>query len=153
MESIVKASGIITLSLENENGEKYFEMVNKNLVVQTGRNYIASRMKSAGIPAEIGWMELGTSSTAPNENQQALVTPFTPTIARVPIQVSGGTVSNNKITYVATFPAGVATGNITEAGLFNASTGGIMLCRTVFGVVNKPASDSLSITWEVTISV
>jgi len=42
---------------------------------------------------------------------------------------------------------------LTEAGIFNASTSGNMLCRTKFDVVNKSATDTLAITWVVTISV
>ena len=61
--------------------------------------------------------------------------------------VSGGTV-----TYVATFGAGEGTGAVTEAGLFNASSGGTLLCRTVFAVVNKGSQDSMTITWSDTVS-
>ena len=58
----------------------------------------------------------------------------------------------NSITYVATFSAGEGTGAITEAGLFNASSAGDMLCRTVFPVINKGVNDSCTITWSVTVS-
>ena len=47
------------------------------------------------------------------------------------------TVSTNTITYVASFEAGDGTGAVTEAGIFNASTGGTMLCRVVFSEINK----------------
>jgi hypothetical protein len=50
------------------------------------------------------------------------------------------------------FPAGTATGAITEAGIFNAATGGTMLCRTTFPVINKGSADSLAVTWVVTVS-
>jgi hypothetical protein len=56
------------------------------------------------------------------------------------------------VTYVATFPAGTGTGAVTEAGIFNASSSGTMLCRTVFPVVNKQSGDSMTITWTVTVS-
>ena len=62
-------------------------------------------------------------------------------------------VNANVLTYVCTFEAGDATGAVTEAGIFNAASGGDMLCRTVFSAVNKAASDSLAITWVVTLSV
>lgn len=75
----------------------------------------------------------------------------------------------NTITYACTFLPGVGTGAIVEAGIFNDSTpsateadnagsyasaitGGTMLCRTTFAVVNKGADDTMSITWTVTIS-
>jgi hypothetical protein len=61
-------------------------------------------------------------------------------------------VSGNAITYTATFGAGTATGAVVEAGIFNASSGGTMLCRTVFPVINKNAGDSLAVTWVVTVS-
>ena len=62
------------------------------------------------------------------------------------------TVTDNTITYVSSFEAGEGTGAITEAGIFNASTAGTMLCRTVFSVVNKAADDTLQITWTITLS-
>jgi hypothetical protein len=68
------------------------------------------------------------------------------------VLLSGNSVTNNAITYTATFPAGTGTGAITEAGIFNASTAGTMLCRTTFPVVNKQAGDTIAVTWVVTVS-
>jgi hypothetical protein len=56
------------------------------------------------------------------------------------------------VSYAATFPAGTGTGAVVEAGIFNASSAGTMLCRTTFDVVNKGADDAMSVTWTVTIS-
>jgi len=60
--------------------------------------------------------------------------------------------NNEKVVYVSTFAAGAATGAVTEAGIFNASTAGDMLCRTVFAVINKAADDTVEITWTITLS-
>jgi hypothetical protein len=73
-------------------------------------------------------------------------------LGRVALTTAGGTVSGAVVTYEATFNAGTGTGAVTEAGILNAGTGGTMLCRTVFNVVNKGQDDTLSITWTVTIS-
>ena len=62
------------------------------------------------------------------------------------------TVSTNTVAYGCTWAAGDGTGAITEAGLFDAASSGDMLARTVFSVVNKGASDSITITWTITIS-
>lgn len=51
---------------------------------------------------------------------------------------------------VGTFGPGNAVGAITEAGVFTASSGGTMLARQVFAVINKDSDDSLEITWEIT---
>ena len=68
------------------------------------------------------------------------------------VALGSDTVSGAVVTYVAAFPAGTGTGAISEAGVLNAASGGTMLCRTVFAVVNKGADDAMSITWQITVS-
>jgi hypothetical protein len=68
------------------------------------------------------------------------------------VSLTSTTVTTNNVAYVATFPAGTGTGAVTEAGLFNASSSGTLLCRTVFSVINKGAADTLGITWTVTVN-
>ena len=60
--------------------------------------------------------------------------------------------TGNAIAYVATWAANDATAALTEAGIFDAASGGDMLCRTKFDVVNKGAADSMTITWTITVS-
>jgi hypothetical protein len=52
----------------------------------------------------------------------------------------------------STFAAGVGTGAITEYGLYTSSTGGTLISRDVEAVINKGASDSLTIVYQLTIS-
>ena len=116
-----------------------------NLVVTTGKGYVASRMKDASATA-MSHMAIGTSSTAAAAGDTALGSES----ARVAL--TSTTVSGADVVYVATFGAGVGTATLTEAAILNASSSGTMLCRTVFAVVNKGASDSMTITWTVTAS-
>tara|TARA_Y100001970_G_C14161705_1_gene818925 strand:- start:752 stop:1177 length:426 start_codon:yes stop_codon:yes gene_type:complete len=116
-----------------------------NLVVTAGKGYVASRMKDASATA-MSHMAIGTGSTAAAAGNTALGSESARTT------LTSTTVSGADVTYVDTFAAGTGTGAITEAGLFNASSGGTMLCRTVFSVVNKGSSDSMTITWTVTVS-
>ena len=61
--------------------------------------------------------------------------------------------STNTIAYVSSFEAGDATGAVVvEAGIFNASSSGTMLCRVVFSAINKAADDTMSVTWTITLS-
>jgi hypothetical protein len=136
----LKLKGHVSIKV---NGEVVQEI--PNLVVTAGKNYVASRIKDAAATA-MSHMAIGTSSTAPAAGNTALGTEA----GRV--SLTSTTVTNNEIAYVATFGAGTGTGAIVEAGLLNASSGGTMLCRTVFSVVNKGASDSMTITWTVTVS-
>ena len=119
----------------------------KNLVVTTGKNYIASKMvATTNSPVSMTHMAIGTGSTTPAAANTALGSQT----GRVTL--SGSSVSSNAITYTATFPAGTGDGAITEAGIFNASSGGTMLCRTTFPVVNKASGDTIAVTWVVTVS-
>jgi hypothetical protein len=116
-----------------------------NLVVTAGKNFIASRMVGTAA-AVMSHMAIGTGTGTPGASDTTLGTQT----GRV--SLSSSTASANSVTYTATFPAGTGDGAITEAGVFNASSGGTMLCRTTFPVVNKQAGDTIAITWVVTVS-
>jgi len=116
-----------------------------NLVVTAGKGYVASRMKDTTATA-MSHMAIGSGSTAAAANDTALGNE----LGRVAL--TSTTVSSAVVTYVASFPAGTGTGAVTEAGILNASSSGTLLCRTVFSVVNKGASDSMTVTWTVTVS-
>jgi hypothetical protein len=143
LESL-KASGSLNILITRADGSTESTQV-KNLVVNSGLNYIVSRMKDTTLDA-MSHMAVGSGSTAAAGGDTALGTE----LGRVAL--TSTTVSTNTIEYVALFPAGTGTGTVTEAGVFNNSSGGTMLCRTVFGVVTKDAGDSMSITWTITVS-
>lgn len=135
----IKATGHVTVRL---NGEVVQEI--PNLVVTVGKNYIASRMTAS--PTAMSHMSIGSSSTAAAVGDTTLGAE----LGRVALSSSSTT--GAVTTYSATFPAGTGTGAVVEAGIFNAASAGTMLCRTTFAVVNKGANDTLTITWQVTIS-
>jgi len=140
-----KATGKLTVEIKNDKGVVIETREVKNLVVDDGLEYIASRMKDTSATA-MSHMAIGTGSTAAAAGNTALGTEA----ARQAL--TSTTVTANAVAYVASFGAGTGTGAITEAGILNANSGGTLLCRTVFSVVNKGASDSMTITWTVTIS-
>ena len=140
-----KATGKLIVEIKNDKGVVVETREVKNLVVDDGLEFIASRMKDATATA-MSHMAIGTGSTAAAASDTALGTEA----ARVAL--TSTTVTANAVAYVASFGAGTGTGAITEAGILNANSGGSLLCRTVFSVVNKGASDSMTITWTVTIS-
>lgn len=141
----LNVTGNLTIELfDGFGGLKSSETVN-NLVVTSGLSFIASRMNGTS-PAVMSHMAVGAGNATATLADTALGSE----LGRVAL--TGASVTANAVTYSATFGAGVGTGAITEAGLFNAASAGTMLCRTVFSVVNKGASDTLLITWVVTIS-
>jgi len=135
----LKMKGRLQVSL---NGEVVRDI--DNLVVTAGKAYVADRMKNNS--STMSHMAVGSGTTAAAAGQTALGTE----LGRV--SLTSTTVSSNVVTYVATFAAGTGTGAVTEAGILTASSGGTMLCRTVFSVVNKGSADSMTITWTVTVS-
>ena len=141
----LKLSGDVKIELIDQNGQIKETREIKNLVVSTGLTFICSRMADTSSNV-MSHMALGSGTTAAAANQTDLVS-----ILGSREALDSTSASSNTITYVASFEAGDATGAVTEAGLFNASSGGTMLCRTVFSVVNKGAQDILNITWVITL--
>lgn len=147
LKDISKTLGTLDVVLTGENGEVKQKFNVPNLIVQTGRNYIAHRM-TGNANAVMSHMAIGTTSTAAATTNTTLGTET----ARVAL--TSATTAANVITYAATFNPGTpSTANaIVEAGIFNAASSGEMLCRTVFSVVNKDVLDTLTITWTVSNS-
>lgn len=117
-----------------------------NLVVDVGKAWIAKRM--AGQDQKITHMGVGTGSAAASAAQTALAAE----VARKALLVAGGEVAGRTVTHKATFLAGEATANITEAGLFTAFAAGTMVARSNIGPYNKNPNDVLTIEWDITIS-
>ena len=143
----LKLKGRLDIVVTSEDGVvKQKESVD-NLVVTSGKNFVASRM--AGTSSSVmSHMAIGTGSTAAAVGNTTLGSES----ARVAL--TSTTVTDNDVVYVATFPANTpsSAAAITEAAIFNASSNGTMLCRTVFSVINKSQSYSLTVTWTVSAS-
>lgn len=135
----------LTGALEIKLNDEVVQKTN-NLVVTAGKEWVADRMK--GTNSAMSHMAVGTGTTAAAAGDTTLATETD----RNALTTAGGTVSGATITYECTWAAGDATAAITEAGIFDAATGGDMLARTVFAVVNKGALDSMTITWTITVS-
>jgi len=142
---VLHPKGEVSIQVFDKDGKLKEKTVIPNLVVQAGRDFIASRIEGV-TDAVMSHMAVGTDNTAAANGDTTLGAE----VGRVALDSTG--VSNNIVTYTATFPAGTGTGALTEAGVFNDASAGDMLCRTTFSVVNKAAADSMIITWAITIS-
>tara|TARA_R110002072_G_scaffold215051_2_gene372169 strand:+ start:976 stop:1434 length:459 start_codon:yes stop_codon:yes gene_type:complete len=145
----LKLSGQLNIVLKDKAGNIKDEREVKNLVVTTGLAFIASRMVGTAKNV-MSHMALGSSATAAAAGQTDLVSVLGSREVLDSTTISG--TNDEKVVFVSSFEAGDGTGAVTEAGIFNASSSGDMLCRTVFSVVNKSADDTMSITWTVTIA-
>lgn len=140
----LKVTGAVVVEITGADGRIKDRREIKNLVVTTGKEFIAARM--VGSPTAMSHMAIGASTIAAAAGDTALGSE----LGRVTL--TSATSTGAVVTYTASFPAGTGTGAVTEAGTFNASSGGTLLCRTVFSVVNKGIDDAMSITWAITVS-
>jgi len=136
----LKLTGRVTVLLNDEVVQEI-----DNLVVTDGKGYVASRMKDATATV-MSHMSVGTASAAAAASDSALGAEA----GRVAL--TSTSIAGAAVTYSASFPAGTGTGALTEAAILNASSGGTMLCRTVFSVVNKQSADAMTIQWQVSAS-
>lgn len=145
MEDKVSVRGDVHIVLRDERGRIKAERRFQNLIVNGGKNLLAQVLGAGG--TKPSHLAIGTGTTAVSATQTALVSEIGTRVA-----VSHSNPSGSVWRMVGTFGPGNGTGAITEAGLFNASSGGTMFARQVFAVINKDSNDSLEITWEVTFS-
>jgi|TARA_R110000744_G_scaffold298823_1_gene408365 hypothetical protein len=144
IEEQIKVTGSLKLTVTNPEGDVKQEVEVPNVVVTAGKNYIADRMKNN--TTVMSHMAIGTNTGSAAVGNTALGAET----GRV--SLTSTNVTNNAVAYVGSFPAGTGTGAITEAGILSASSGGTLLCRTVFSVINKASGDTLGITWTITVS-
>lgn len=94
--------------------------------------------------------DAGTGTTAEANTQTALVTPYGGSRA-TGTQVAGGTSTAPTYTSVGTVSF-TSTLAITEHAVFNASSSGTMMDRSVFSAVNVVNGDSIQFTYVLTIN-
>ncbi len=145
MKDSLKLTGAVSLVLRDKDGNVKQTKEAKNLIVNTGLNFICDRMKDD--ETAMTHMALGSSTTAAAAGDTALGTQLGSRVS-----LTSSTVTDNQIVFVCSFPAGSGTGAVTEAGIFNAASAGTMLCRVVFSEVNKSSDDTLQITWTIQLS-
>ncbi len=146
---VVRLSGRYTAQLYGPDGELKQEVVGKNVVCTNGKEFLASFLYSAALAAATNtckYLAIGSDSTAEAAANTALGTE---------LSRHTGTVSyiSNQIYQVkATFAAGSGTGSVYEYGLFSSSTGGTLISRDTEGLISKGASDTLTVTYQLTLS-
>jgi hypothetical protein len=141
--------GKIVLDLYDPDGNLKQHIEEDNMVVNTGLAYIADALSLSPGDTVMTHMEVGSGGEV---LPSAADTQLSAALARVALTGSTPTDSGAVVTFTATFSAGVGTGALDEAGIFNNAVGGTMLCRATYDVVNKAAGDSLDITWTLTFT-
>lgn len=143
-------SGIMNLELIDEHGYIKERREVRNTVTVLGHKMAADQLLASPTVAKPGWMELGTGS-----GQTAASTILAAYIVGSRTALSSKTRGANAIvTMGCTFAAGVGTGAVTEAGIFNVVTQNTtdLILYSSFAVINKGALDSIAVTWTLTFA-
>lgn len=117
-----------------------------NAVTAAGKNGIADQLLASASLGKPTHMELGTGASG--------TTKLTTFVSGSRQAFTSKTRATNVVTMIGNFGAGVGTGNITEAGIFDSATpdGGNMWMYASFTAIPKGATDTLQITWTLTIN-
>lgn len=146
MKDQLKLKGEVFITVKDKDGKVKETRKETNLVVDSGLAFICSRMASPD-QAIMTHMGLGSGSSAPAGGDTDLSN-----LLGARETLDNIVVNDNAVTYSSSFEAGDATGAVTEAGIFNAGTGGDMLCRVTFAEVNKAPEDTITINWIITLN-
>lgn len=148
MNDLIKLKGTFTAVKRNIKTNEVEVTRKDNIILNVGFDFIANAMcASSNRPAVMGYTAVGTSSTSPAATQTALINE----LGRKPATYAH-TTGTKVFNLTTNFAAGEVTGAITEAGICNASSGGIFLDRVTFAVINKGADDELSTNFQFTMS-
>ena len=115
-----------------------------NTVTNAGKYGAADQVLASPSLTKPGWMEVGTGTGG--------TTKLNTYVAGSRTALDSKTRSDAVVTMICTFGAGVGTGALTEAGIFDVVTQDTvnMWCYATFAAINKAAGDSLVITWTLT---
>ena len=147
MENIdIDLKGTMIMTLAKSNGD--IEVRRKdNIIVNGGFDFICDSIANPSSPSPMGHIAVGTGTVTPVATQTTLTTELKRKAASY-----AHTAGTKVFTLTTTFNEGEATGAITEAGVFNDASAGIMLDRVTFSVINKGADDVLTCQFQFTLS-
>lgn len=143
-KSRLRFAGKFVGILKDKDGRVKKRVEKENLIVNGGLDGIADQLlnnPTIPVPSHMG---LGEGTTPPTAGDVALEN------ERGTRQTLTKERELNEVKFYAVFGPNEpvnTTMAITEAGIFNAASGGTMWARITFGVVTKEPSDTFEVTW------
>jgi len=151
-----KLNGFIKIEHFDSSGKLMEVVETPNALTNTGFAEVAGLINSdqSGSHTAFDYIAVGTGTTAATATDTALETEETEngltrasgTGTRMTTTVANDT---SQIVHSYSVSGSVA---VTESGVLNASSAGIMLCRQTFSAINVADGDTLQITWKVTVA-
>ncbi len=149
---VLALRGSLRIALRDLDGKILEERLINNLVVTQGRSWVLGQLQSNNhVTAQnIGWLAIGTSTTAPATSDTLLGSEVT--------RVAIGTWVTSTLTAnppswqaQASFASNVANTTLGEVGLFNSSGANVatMLGHATFTSFSKTTSNTLTISYTI----
>ncbi len=129
------------------------KMLVANGITNAGAAGVASRINGSGAEAAFTFIAVGTGTNAFAATDTTLQTESAASgLSRAAASASRVTtdVTNDTAQLVLTYTV-TGTVAVTESGLLNASSAGVLLARQTFSAVNVVNGDSLQVTWKVDV--
>jgi hypothetical protein len=153
----IDARGVLTVRLTDRAGRVCLEGRYGNRIVRSGRLMVAQQfapLAGTPVPGPIGFIGVGTDSTAAADAQTTLVAerlrkPITSQRYEDFVDATGA--ARVRVVLTTLFDYNDANGSapLTEAGSFTAATNGVMYNRVVFPAVTKTNAFQLTLLWNV----
>jgi len=144
-EDDVMFTGAVRWRLFDADGTTVEEGCVDNLVVNSGRAFLAARCIASGKPP-ISHLAVGSSATPTGLGNIALA------VETARVALAASTSAGAVVSCSAVVPAGVGTGTVEEVGLFNSGLAGDMISRALTGTITKPAGLGLQFAWTLTVN-
>jgi len=121
-------------------------VVSRRVITTTGAGYVVDAFQNIVELENMNWHDSGTGTSSESAGDTALETPAGP--ARVSGTQSEPTAVQYRTVAIITY---TATQNITEHGLFSASTSGVLLDRSVFTAIPVVNTSQIEFTYTLTV--
>ncbi len=148
----IKFDGVYTIEVRDKDGNLKDREVVENLIVNTGLAEIAGLVGNTGSPTAFTYLAVGSASTAAAATDTTLETELTDgglKRASATVTRTTTTATNDTLQLVKTFNV-TGTKTVREVGVFNNSTSGTMLSRSVLTAdKNLESGDTFTLTYQL----
>ena len=148
-ETIIRVKGQFFIRCYGPDGVLKSERSGPNVITDGGKEYLASFLNSAANGTStfpVRYISVGTSTSPEAASNIAMGA------ALVRQTGTASYISGSIYQVKATFPSGLAVGQVAEYGMFNTSAGGTLVSRDTESTIAVGASDTLTVTWQMTLS-
>lgn len=150
MDEIIKLKGHVKLTVRNAKTCKIIPgdcQEFDNLIVTAGKNLIGDALTAVG-NINMTHCGVGSSAQTPAAGNTDLITAIGSRKA-----ITDASRTGNVVLFSTFFASGDNNGTWNESGIFNAVSGGTMLCRALFSpAFTKDSTKTATVDWSITIS-